>query len=428
MILTWFLFVASADNAFLSRRHLISKGTANLTSPWTVLAHNTDTGRFCGGVVISTDLILTAAHCWQAYRGGSVYASINSLPKKDSDAATSRAQKSKVTEFVQHPEWEKSGCGVDNCPLDLLPFDIAIVKIDPPFNCDTGEVLAVDLPTGGIKDGQSARLSGFGYKGDKSKKVSGRLMTIANAKKETCIKGEFDVPAKNVIGGVESLICFSDKDNGGAPCQGDAGNGYVGTEGDSSRTVFAIASANDKASCESQKQFGAVQVAAHLEWIEKKRKELSPDPKGEKVCASKIPIPIIGITFAGIGVLFLVVASCIVLSERKNQDAQKSTLTQEMKKIKDIKGNAWQQAELPTVNTKPMARLQANPMKSFSSMLKTKAAASSTDLKAAPQAPKKAAAQAPTASKLALVNLDYQRQIDKQIKDGNNKKKRSAKK
>jgi len=418
MILTWFLFVASADNAFLSRRHLISKGTAGMNSPWTVLAHNPDTGRFCGGVVISTDLILTAAHCWQAYRGGSVYASINSLPKKDSDAATSRAQKSKVTEFVQHPEWEKSGCGVDNCPLDLLPFDIAIVKIDPPFNCDTGEVLAVDLPKGGIKDGQSARLSGFGYKGDESKKVSGRLMTIANAKKETCIKGEFDVPAKNDIGGVESLICFSDKDNGGAPCQGDAGNGYVGTEGNSSRTVFAIASATEKASCESQKQFGAVQVAAHLEWIEKKRKELSPDPQGEKVCASKIPIPIIGITFAAIGALFLVVAVCIVCSERKSKDAQKSTLTAEMKrKIKDTKENAWQNAELPE-NTKPIARLQANPMKSPSSIPALKIKRSSTDLKAT--------AQAPTASK--LVNLDYQRQIDKQIKDGNNKKKRSVKK
>lgn len=168
-------------------------------------------GHFCGGMLISRDWLLSAAHCM----GGSfkVVAGEHNLRRKSGNEQTRNAVRQ-----VSHPKYNKRN----------NDFDISLVKVDSRFNLNRC-VGTVCLPSRGndVRPGTSCWITGWGTlkAGGSSPDIlqEGKVNTISN---NDCAN-KFDYSSNQIKA---SMLCAQGRTSSGQivdACQGDSGGPLV---------------------------------------------------------------------------------------------------------------------------------------------------------------------------------------------------------
>ncbi|XP_011185283.2 serine protease 1 [Zeugodacus cucurbitae] len=202
---------------------------------------------WCGGSLIGSTWILTAAHCSDQVSKVTVYLG--------STARTSAKVKYIVTSssIYQHTGYKAK----------TLANDITLIKI--PAVTYTSEISAIKLPSISSSyasyDGSYAIASGWGRTSDTSSTSSSlnyaRLPIIANS---VCAS----TYGKQVI--TANTICVSTP-SGTSTCQGDSGGPLALESGD---VLVGVTSFVSKSGCASGAPAGFVRVTSYLPWIKER--------------------------------------------------------------------------------------------------------------------------------------------------------------
>lgn len=133
---------------------IIGGTTASISQvPWQVAliyrpARSDFQGQFCGGSILSSTWILTAAHCLEdgiAVRDLMVLAGTNEL-------STRRLNGIQAKRYILHPSWDTYTN--DN--------DVALIELQKPISLSAGRAEAISLPAARPENGDIAVISGWG--------------------------------------------------------------------------------------------------------------------------------------------------------------------------------------------------------------------------------------------------------------------------
>jgi len=118
--------------------------------PWQVSLRNAANRHFCGGVIINSNWVLTAAHCVDGNSAGGLRVVVGEHDTRESNNAN--RQTYMVTQIVSHPEYDFWA---------QFDADIALLQIASPIAMGPG-VAAACKPATSDFVGQSAVVSGWG--------------------------------------------------------------------------------------------------------------------------------------------------------------------------------------------------------------------------------------------------------------------------
>ena len=189
----------------------------------------------CGGTLISSTHVLTAAHCVQNRRAGfdvqasqiKVYIGEHNRGKRPFDKGDSKFNALTVAEVIIHPNY--------NIP-HIHDNDYAILRLSRAVDF-TSEVTPACLPADveSTYEGQHATVTGWGRFGDGSGKSSTSLQEV-----EVTVTTNAECNKRAGPGSTSIMICAggSGKDS----CQGDSGGPLVALENDRHTLVIQIIS------------------------------------------------------------------------------------------------------------------------------------------------------------------------------------------
>lgn len=167
----------------------------------------------CGGSLIAEDLVLSAAHC-ESFRNQEVI--VGAL--RPGDASTSGATRVRVTDWVQHPNYDDR----------TLENDFAIMKISPPVTLSSSITLSINNAKN-IRSGESLDVIGLGVLSQFSDRVPDTLqeVEVGAISSSTCNNW--------YRGGVndDNMFCAGRREGGVDSCQGDSGGPIVRKNGNS---------------------------------------------------------------------------------------------------------------------------------------------------------------------------------------------------
>ncbi|XP_019750870.1 transmembrane protease serine 2 [Hippocampus comes] len=204
------------SSAFPSSRIVGGTEASNEVWPWQVSLQISGRGHICGGSIISSYWIVSAAHCFQRFSRPSVwtvYSGDISLRKM------SYYYGNKVEKIISHEKYDS----------ETYDNDIALLKLDTPLTFSK-RVKPVCLPNFGMEfsAGDAAWITGWGSlrsSGPSPDKLNQALVTIYS--REACNNRE-------ILNGAvtESMICAGKLSGGVDSCQGDSGGPLVVKEAD----------------------------------------------------------------------------------------------------------------------------------------------------------------------------------------------------
>lgn len=228
--------------------------------PYQVALEDRD-GQFCGGSLIATDIVLTAAHCLDGMNATNVLirAGVVDLDRP--------GQLIKVTRSVVHEKWE----GEDGD----TSFDIALLFLEKSFalNANVGLIDAESAAvTSAAKPGTDVVVSGWGALGERNERIVTTLRhtNVKLINDTTCNKRLRDDSIDPF-----SMICTVGTGNGS--CYGDSGGPLAKQNGDGSWTQVGIVSWGTV--CGSRRVAGIYSDLANLRpWITSNRSGSAPAP------------------------------------------------------------------------------------------------------------------------------------------------------
>jgi len=218
--------------------------------PWQVLLTHPKEESFCGGSLITSDTVLTAAHCDTRDRQKEL--PWITLGEHDRSKIAGHELRIQVAEWINHPDYNR---------FIIMVNDFAILKLKVPvyFNENVGTIC---LPTSGENDeNREAIVKGWGntaYNGKSSEVLKmARVRTMSN---EECTSNG-SVYEKQAI--TPEMLCASGE--GTDSCQNDSGGPLV-TKIDNHFELIGVASHGT--GCANPNAPGVyARVSSALTWI-----------------------------------------------------------------------------------------------------------------------------------------------------------------
>ncbi|RZC36245.1 chymotrypsin BI [Asbolus verrucosus] len=213
--------------------------------PWQAALYLTLSGgtSFCGGALISSSWILTAAHCVEGVRAITAYLGVVSLSSSSGRVTASASR------IVAHPSYSSS----------TLANDIALIQLSTSVALSS-YVQTIPLASSTLGSGVSVQVSGFGRTSDSSSSISDRLnyvglTTISNS-----------VCANTYGSIIQSGIVCCKGSSIQSTCNGDSGGPLITGSG-SSAVHVGIVSFGSSAGCAKGYPSAYTRTAAYRSWI-----------------------------------------------------------------------------------------------------------------------------------------------------------------
>lgn len=213
----------------------------------------------CGGVILSEQLIITAAHCVR--EDDDVFVVLGSYDEKPNQ----HEQVIRVQTVTRHPEFRING-----------PYsnDIALLLLESQINMGN-YVQKACLPHAQISDGSWCEVSGWGIRDTKSLEKSTMLRSAAVPiiSLETCRKD--DIYGGRVQAILDTMLCAGHLRGGIDACGGDSG-GPLMCDRDGRLELAGIVSWGD--GCAKSNRPGVyTRIASYLTWIQETAQQLGVD-------------------------------------------------------------------------------------------------------------------------------------------------------
>merc|ERR1712066_233803 len=191
--------------------------------PWQVGLVPTYSSRpFCGGTLLSSDTVLTAAHCKHDVNAFRVSLGDHDITRSDGEQFISPSQ------WISHPSYNRANQN----------YDFAIVKLSSPVTF-TGSVLPACLPSAANNyDAVTATVTGWGTLSSGGsqpnllQKVDVNTMTNSACTSSSTAYGSGDVS--------QAMICAASP--GRDSCQGDSGGPLVTREAGRFYSIIGVVS------------------------------------------------------------------------------------------------------------------------------------------------------------------------------------------
>lgn len=211
---------------------------------------NNRSAQFCGGTIIGSREILTAAHCIHKVSKN------NMQVLSGTQYLSTGGSRQNVVEIIEHPGYNPKNH--DN--------DLAILKLDrrPIGNVITIEKTVVDSAF--MQKNSEAIVAGWGYTEDDNNKLPIALheVKVPITPKVEC-KSAYQKLKAEVT---DNMLCAGNKNGGKDSCQGDSGGPLLYTATNNSLSFLQIGIVSWGIGCAEPNQYGVyTRVSNYVNWI-----------------------------------------------------------------------------------------------------------------------------------------------------------------